>query len=89
MLRAARERFSCRSAQAGASPCQPRPLGYKRRPRSHIFRILHDSDHPPPSHTPRVEDDALVRGHGRFMDDPRLPNQAYAAFVRSPHAMRA
>ena len=34
----------------------------------------------------RVEDDALVRGNGRFMDDPRLPNQAYAAFVRSPHA---
>ena len=37
-------------------------------------------------HEPRVEDDALVRGQGRFMDDPRLPNQAYAAFVRSPHA---
>ena len=37
-------------------------------------------------HEPRVEDDALVRGKGRFMDDPRLPNQAYAAFVRSPHA---
>jgi carbon-monoxide dehydrogenase large subunit len=42
-----------------------------------------------PAHTneePRVEDDALVRGNGRFMDDPRLPNQAAAAFVRSPHA---
>ena len=37
-------------------------------------------------HEPRVEDDALVRGNGRFADDPRLPNQAYAAFVRSPHA---
>ena len=35
---------------------------------------------------PRVEDDALVRGGGRFMDDPRLPNTAYAVFVRSPHA---
>ena len=35
---------------------------------------------------PRVEDDALVRGAGRFMDDPRLPETAYAAFVRSPHA---
>lgn len=35
---------------------------------------------------PRVEDDALVRGNGRFADDPRLPNQAYAVFVRSPHA---
>jgi carbon-monoxide dehydrogenase large subunit len=40
----------------------------------------------PSKHTPRVEDDALVRGAGRFMDDPRLPNTAYAAFVRSPHA---
>jgi carbon-monoxide dehydrogenase large subunit len=35
---------------------------------------------------PRVEDDALVRGVGRFMDDPRLPNTAHAVFVRSPHA---
>ncbi|HXZ21403.1 MAG TPA: xanthine dehydrogenase family protein molybdopterin-binding subunit [Pseudolabrys sp.] len=35
---------------------------------------------------PRVEDDALVRGAGHFMDDPRLPNTAYATFVRSPHA---
>lgn len=43
----------------------------------------------PPARTknePRVEDDALVRGNGRFMDDPKLPNQVYAAFVRSPHA---
>src|SRR3990172_12352607 len=37
-------------------------------------------------HQPRVEDDALVRGQGRFMDDARLPNTAFAAFVRSPHA---
>jgi carbon-monoxide dehydrogenase large subunit len=35
---------------------------------------------------PRVEDDALVRGRGHFADDPHLPNQAFAAFVRSPHA---
>ena len=34
----------------------------------------------------RVEDEALVTGRGHFTDDPRLPNQAYAAFVRSPHA---
>jgi aerobic carbon-monoxide dehydrogenase large subunit len=40
----------------------------------------------PAKFTPRVEDDALVRGRGRFVDDPRLENQAYAAFVRSPHA---
>jgi carbon-monoxide dehydrogenase large subunit len=35
---------------------------------------------------PRVEDDALVRGAGRFTDDSRLPGQAHAVFVRSPHA---
>ena len=34
----------------------------------------------------RVEDNALVRGHGRFVADAPLPNQAYAYFVRSPHA---
>ena len=34
----------------------------------------------------RLEDDALVRGAGRFSDDLHLPNQAAAAFVRSPQA---
>jgi carbon-monoxide dehydrogenase large subunit len=34
----------------------------------------------------RVEDEPLVRGHGRYMADAPLPNQAYAVFVRSPHA---
>ena len=35
---------------------------------------------------PRVEDDVLVRGHGRYVADAPQPNQAYAHFVRSPHA---
>ena len=35
---------------------------------------------------PRVEDDVLVRGHGRYAADVPLPDQAYAHFVRSPHA---
>jgi carbon-monoxide dehydrogenase large subunit len=34
----------------------------------------------------RVEDDYLLRGHGRFMADAPLPGQTYACFVRSPHA---
>ena len=34
----------------------------------------------------RLEDDALVRGAGRFIDDARYPKQAFAVFVRSPHA---
>src|SRR5690242_18700916 len=35
---------------------------------------------------PRLEDDYLVRGAGRFVADTPEPGQAYAAFVRSPHA---
>jgi carbon-monoxide dehydrogenase large subunit len=35
---------------------------------------------------PRHEDARLVSGRGRFTDDISLPGQAYAAFVRSPHA---
>jgi carbon-monoxide dehydrogenase large subunit len=34
----------------------------------------------------RVEDHALVTGAGRFSDDVPQERQAYAAFVRSPHA---
>jgi carbon-monoxide dehydrogenase large subunit len=34
----------------------------------------------------RIEDNVLVRGQGRYMADAPLPNQAYAHFVRSPHA---
>src|SRR5215813_13073960 len=35
---------------------------------------------------PRIEDDYLVRGAGRFVADAPEPGQAQAAFVRSPHA---
>ena len=35
---------------------------------------------------PRFEDRRLVRGCGRFTDDFNFDGQAYAAFVRSPHA---
>jgi carbon-monoxide dehydrogenase large subunit len=37
-------------------------------------------------HQPRLEDDALVRGRGHFADDVTASGQAYACFVRSPHA---
>src|ERR1700675_1809296 len=37
-------------------------------------------------HQPRVEDDALVRGLGRYAADVPMDGQAYAFFVRSPHA---
>jgi carbon-monoxide dehydrogenase large subunit len=34
----------------------------------------------------RVEDEPLLRGRGRFIDDAPLPDQAWGCFVRSPHA---
>ena len=35
---------------------------------------------------PRKEDYRFLTGAGQYTDDVSLPNQAYAAFVRSPHA---
>lgn len=43
------------------------------------------TEHTVPFHG-RVEDEPLVRGRGRYVADAPLPNQAYAYFVRSPHA---
>ena len=37
----------------------------------------------------RLEDTALLRGEGRYVDDIRLPGTLHAAFVRSPHAHAA
>ena len=34
----------------------------------------------------RLEDDALLRGAGRYTDDFKLARAAHACFVRSPHA---
>jgi carbon-monoxide dehydrogenase large subunit len=42
--------------------------------------------HAPLRHKGRVEDDVLVRGRGHYAADVPLPNQAYAYFIRSPHA---
>jgi carbon-monoxide dehydrogenase large subunit len=46
-------------------------------------QLTGDHEHP---FEPRVEDDPLVRGLGRFVEDAPQPNQAHAVFVRSPHA---
>jgi len=35
---------------------------------------------------PRSEDPRLLKGHGNYVDDFNLPQQAYAVMVRSPHA---
>src|SRR6266850_1478326 len=34
---------------------------------------------------PRMEDERLITGHGRFSDDFNLDGQAHAVMVRSPH----
>ena len=34
----------------------------------------------------RKEDKRFITGKGKYTDDIRMENQAYAAFVRSPHA---
>ncbi|HYY60608.1 MAG TPA: hypothetical protein VE756_04375, partial [Burkholderiales bacterium] len=38
---------------------------------------------------PRLEDEPLLMGEGRFIDDIGLPGMLHAAFVRSPHAHAA
>jgi len=38
---------------------------------------------------PRLEDEPLLKGEARFIDDVRLPGMLEAAFVRSPHAHAA
>ena len=35
---------------------------------------------------PRIEDEALLTGGGRFIDDIDMPGQAHAYFLRSPYA---
>src|SRR6266850_4724677 len=37
------------------------------------------------SRIPRLEDEALLRGRGRFVDDIAIAGVLHAAFVRSPH----
>ena len=34
----------------------------------------------------RKEDKRFITGKGKYTDDVRMENQAYGAFVRSPHA---
>lgn len=38
---------------------------------------------------PRIEDEPLLRGQGRFVDDIELADLLHAGFVRSPHAHAA
>src|SRR5215213_859542 len=72
-----------------SSPCGC--LRYNRQPFATLPRLGLEMDSKTAEsqapRRPRVEDDYLVRGAGRFVDDAHEPHQAYAAFVRSAHAM--
>lgn len=37
-------------------------------------------------HVRRIEDPALLRGAGRFVDDIQIPEMLHATFLRSSHA---
>src|SRR6185436_15728004 len=61
---------------ASSSACARRAVSsVTRRDAMYIGRAL-----------PRVEDDRLLTGSGRYTDDERYPGQVWCAFVRSPHA---
>jgi xanthine dehydrogenase molybdopterin-binding subunit B len=64
-------------------------FGYKGRrqvPLDHPEQSMDAKIEQRAARQPRLEDDALVRSNGRYAADVPLPNQAYATFVRSPHA---
>jgi len=64
-------------------------FGYKRRaedPKEFAEQGMDAKTQHRAAREPRVEDDVLLRGQGRYAADMPLPNQAYAHFVRSPHA---
>src|SRR6185436_2042181 len=71
---------------------RPRPaLGYNRGLRTDPLPILEDDMDAKTvdrraQHQPRLEDDPLVRGLGRYAADAPLTGQTYAYFVRSSHA---
>ncbi len=74
-----------RQCKPGWRPGAGNSLRYKRAARLRISeQRMNVHDHP--AFEPRVEDDQLVRGGGRFVEDAAQPGQAFAAFVRSPHA---
>src|SRR5262249_14354891 len=61
--------------------------GYKRSLRTPLEADMDTKTTAPRRHDqPRIEDDYLLRGAGRFVADGAEPGQAYAVFVRSPHA---
>src|SRR6185437_848567 len=80
-----KERLSAAPTRPAQAPVSPRTLGYKRSPLP-CGSPMDSATNQTRARELRLEDNALVRGAGRFVDDARFPNQAFAVFVRSPHA---
>src|SRR6516165_2421369 len=74
LMRATTITYAAQRSLAVASMDHP-PESTGRSRHRHIGRAM-----------PRFEDLRLVRGGGRYTNDEALPGQAFAVFVRSPHA---
>jgi len=75
---AARQKGDCRQAAADPKSIAMTPTESTARNAPLIGAAM-----------PRVEDRAFLTGAGTFTADLRLPGQAHAAFVRTPHAHAA
>jgi aerobic carbon-monoxide dehydrogenase large subunit len=73
-------------AGLGESPTPACRLGYNHGPTKAPDPRMDTKTTDHHAYPPRVEDDYLLRGNGRFVADAPEPGQAAAAFVRSPHA---
>jgi carbon-monoxide dehydrogenase large subunit len=78
----------CAGAAVALCPFHPsRQIRYRTRTQSHIPENRMDTKTATRTfNRPRLEDDALVRGAGRYVADVAISSQAHACFVRSPHA---
>ena len=74
-------------AGAHTSHAEGRALGMRpaQGDGTNIRRHRHDDASLIGSRITRLEDEPLLRGQGRFVDDIALPGVLHAAFVRSPH----
>src|SRR5258706_16142985 len=93
-------RWRAAGTRAPASPCASRPNGWSARPRASSRRADGRRDFPSGGiaginagrmtdahrYSGRIEDEPLLRGQGRFMDDAHAADTALGWFVRAPHA---
>src|SRR5258706_8969981 len=93
-------RWRAARTPAPASPCAARPNAWSAKPRASSRHADGRRDFPsariagsnagrmtdPHRYPGRIEDEPLLRGQGRFMDDAHAADAALGWFVRAPHA---